>query len=283
MNKEQELNVLAKTWNEVGAERATELANKLGVNPKAVEARAREIRALKDDAEHRKREELKADELHQRLLNERNPRERAKIAEELSAHQSKLNASLDDPYLTSGGTSKQVTRREQLKNPQNIQAGDRPPLTATEGYQDVLDNLYMLEHTFHLIEGEGGRMSAGNAKKMAKYADRLLLSAGRHGASTQEAQAARDLWYDIAQMMLPALRANASGVVNDENTYSAIVAAKERLQAQVDAIAVAIKRRSEAHLGTASPPEIAASNKAVEELQQQKTIVGNVPANSAEH
>jgi len=174
--KESELNVFAKMLKDgVPYEEVKRLASAAGVDMAEVAGRQKEIAKLAVDQQLFKQLELKLDSLHaQFVMAEKagDVAQQAKIAEEMAAVQGKLNAAIPGPYMTPGGGAKHVSRRDPKLRPSGAFQGMSPIL----GYTAVIDDLYMLMHA--LPEKE---FTEKSAKGMAKYGDRLLVTAGQFG------------------------------------------------------------------------------------------------------
>jgi len=160
---------------------ATELRK--GTPREAVEKMAKEAHVNMADVEKHlaggeqlyKQLELKLDALHAQFAMAQKAGDvarQAQLAEEMAALQGKLNAAIPGPYMTPGGGAKHVSRRERVLRP----GGGFQAMSPILGYTAVIDDLYMLMHA--LPEKE---FTEKSAKGMAKYGDRLLVTAGQFG------------------------------------------------------------------------------------------------------
>ena len=243
MVEESELNVLskmlrnAKTTKEV--ENVQDFAKGLGVDMKKLAAREEEIAKLATDTDLYRRTELEMDVLHNKFLAEKDPVKKAAIAQEMATTQSKLNAAVEGPYLTPGGVAKHVTYRELPLRP----AGAFKPISPAMGYMAVLDDLAMLQKNLQPVAKEG--FSSEAAKDMAKYADRLMVTAGQHGTDMAKAKKARTLYEKVDVLLAGArkdpekLAAQAEGYLKD---------AKGLLEEQLTELVQATKKNADAYL-----------------------------------
>lgn len=227
---EAELNVFAKMLKDgVPIEEVRKLATAAGVDMAAITARQKELTKLSTDylanelrkgtpkeevqkmakdmgvdmadvekhlgggEQLYKEMELQLDALHSRFSAAEKAgdvAQQAKIAEEMAAIQGKLNAAIPGPYMTPGGGAKHVSRREPKLRPD----GSFVPMSPILGYTAVIDDLYMLMHA--LPEKE---FTEKSAKGMAKYADRLLVTAGQFGVEMKGSK--RALFDEIAGLL----------------------------------------------------------------------------------
>ncbi len=182
-----------------------------------------------------RRMELQMDVLHQRFLSETNPRAKAAIAEEMAATQSKLNAAVQGPYVTPGGTYKHVTARER-----ELRRGvPFAPMSTRMGYMALLDDLYMLTHVQGAIATQG--LSATAAKSLLKYADRLIITAGQHGVDLAKARQARQLFDNVEALLATARRDPARLTEGSARGYFRQAVAN--LEQQIDLLLGKVKQR----------------------------------------
>ncbi|MGD8855710.1 MAG: hypothetical protein PVG33_05225, partial [Chloroflexota bacterium] len=192
---DSELNVLAKMLMKGGDEAAVKkMAKNLGVRMKEVKVRAGELKGLTKNKITKL--ELKLDVMHRRFLRTESPKKRAMIAEEMSKIQGKLNAIVEGPYLTPGGVSKHVTRREIKMRPM----GRFKQMSPAMLYMAFLDDFYMLQGVLAKVEKVG--FTEETAKSMAKYSDRLLVSAGQIGGiDVAKVKASRALFENMEGLL----------------------------------------------------------------------------------
>lgn len=243
MVEESELNVLAKmlrnakTANDI--EKVQDFAKGLGVDMKKLAAREEEIAKLASDTDLYRRTELEMDNLHAKFLAEKNPAKKADIAQEMATTQSKLNAAVKGPYLTPGGVAKHVTYRDLPLRP----AGAFKPISPAMGYMAVLDDLVMLEKSLQPVAEEG--FSSSVAKDMAKYADRLTITAGQHGTDMAKAKKARIL-YEKVDALLAGARKDPEKLAAQAEEY--LKDAKGLLEEQLAELSQATKKNADAYL-----------------------------------
>ena len=274
--KEAELNVLAKMLKDgVPAETVAKHAKEMGVDMATVMARNKEITALSKDyltgllkrgtteAEVKKlagemgvsfddvvknldtfedayrKLEIQMDALHQQFNAAKAARDlprQAQLAEEMAAIQGKLNAAIPGPYMTPGGGAKHVTRREmKLRGSAGYKA-----MSPAMGYMAVLDDLYMLRHS---LPAAGEAFTAKSAKSMAKYGDRLLVTAGQFGVD-MGGKSARPL-FDTYTTLLAGARKDAARL---GNAASALGSAKQSLESQLGDMIKAAKQNADDYL-----------------------------------
>jgi hypothetical protein len=202
MVKEAELNTFAKMLREGASEsELKQLAQKLGIHPRweQITSRAAELKQLAENPVLRHQKALELDAIAARF-ERASKADKPAIAEELAYKQALLNAAEHDAYVTPGGALKQVSMRE----------GQRIAMSAQMRYMDVLDETQMLGHTLGEINSIG--FTPENAKAMAKYTDRLIITAGQlRGIDIASATAlggkARAAFED-AEMLLAQARKN---------------------------------------------------------------------------
>jgi hypothetical protein len=114
----------------------------------------------------------------------------------MSKIQGKLNAIVEGPYLTPGGVSKHVTRREIKMRPM----GRFKQMSPAMLYMAFLDDFYMLQGVLAKVEKVG--FTEETAKSMAKYSDRLLVSAGQIGGiDVAKVKASRALFENMEGLL----------------------------------------------------------------------------------
>jgi hypothetical protein len=275
--KEAELNVLAKMMKDgVPADQVAKHAKDLGVDMAQVAARNKEITALSKDyltgllkrgkpqsevkemaekmgvpfddvlknmdtfEDAYRKLELQMDALHQSYIDAAgNLPKQAQVAEEMAALQGKLNAAVEGPYMTPGGAAKHVTRREPtLRGLPTARAGKA--MSPAMAYMAVLDDLYMLEHA---LAGTRDGFNSSAAKSMAKYGDRLLVTAGQFGADMSR-KSAGPLFNSVSKL-LAAARRDAAGLAKCND---ALRSAKDALVGQLDGILKGVRKNAEDYL-----------------------------------
>ncbi len=159
----------------------------------------------------------------------------ARIGEQMAAIQGKLNASISGPYMTPGGGAKHVSRRERALRPD----GSFVPMSPILGYTAVLDDLYMLTHA--LPEKAFDEKAA---KGMAKYADRLLVTAGQFGVEMKGSK--RALFDDMAVLLERARLEKDKPAL--EKAISALDGAKGQLNQQLGEIIAGAKKNATEYL-----------------------------------
>jgi hypothetical protein len=193
---ESELNVLARMLRDGHPiEEVRKTAASLGVPLPRIEARAAEIGALAADPAKVARMELEMDALHRKFAAETDPLRKAALAQEMSSKQSLINATNKEAYLTPGGAALHVTRRDDIAK---VRSGPFVPISPAMGYMVVLDNLATLTHA-----SARGPLEE-QIKSMAKYAERLMITAGQHGADTAGSNAARATFDAMSDTLLVA-------------------------------------------------------------------------------
>jgi hypothetical protein len=279
--KTSELNVFAKMLKDgVPYEEVKKLATAAGVDMAEVAARQKEIYALSVDyianelrkgtpkealAEKLRKEgyanisqligdaekhllsgdqlyrhlELRLDALHTQFEMAKQAGDvgkQAQIAEQMAEIQGKLNAAIAGPYVTPGGGAARVSRRDlELRKL-------RPPGSAMSpllGYTAVLDDLYFLMHAL-----PSGEFTEGSAKKMAKYGDRVLVTAGQFGVEMKGST--RALFDDIAGLLERARIEKKSKALQDRwpMTVGFLEQAKGQLNGQLTQIITAVKKNA---------------------------------------
>src|SRR5205823_630279 len=120
--------------------------------------------------------QLEIDALAGRLERATNAADKAAISEKLAEKQMTLNTILHDAYATPGAGYKQIGAREA--------AGDlakrfpvAPPMSRSMRYMAVLGELPMVEGVLRNAAEKG--LTAETAKGLAKYGDRLVITAGQ--------------------------------------------------------------------------------------------------------
>jgi hypothetical protein len=216
----------------------TKEANKLGVTIQAVKAH------LQTGQDIYRQLELQMDVLHWRFQQAAGtPARQAQIAEEMAKIQGKLNAAVHGPYMTPGGAAKHATRREYKLRPK----GAYQVMSPTLGYTALLDDFFMLQHG---LKGAGIEFTEDHAKSMAKYGDRLLVTAGQFGADLGQVST-RALWDDLSLILQ---RARQEGKkVPLEKVRSTLDSVKNTLQGQLNDLAKAVKKNAYDYLGQPSP------------------------------
>jgi hypothetical protein len=307
--KEAELNVLAKMLKDgVPAEQVAKHAKDLGVDMAQVTARNKEITALSKDYltgllkrgtpqdEVRKmagemgvnfddvlknmdtfedayrKLEMQMDVLHKQYIDSAGnlPRQ-AQIAEEMASIQGKLNAAIPGPYMTPGGGAKHVTRREpKLRGSAGYKA-----MSPAMAYMAVLDDLYMLQHA---LPAAGEAFSAKSAKSLAKYGDRLLVTAGQFGID-MGGKSSGPLFASVAEL-LAAARRDASGLAKCND---AILGARGALEGQLDTILKGVKQNAEDYLADVASGAVKSSGdvagstlKAESNVMSQKALTKGI-------
>jgi hypothetical protein len=151
------------------------------------------------------------------------------------------------PYVTPGGVAKHVTRREGVGGLKEA-AGAFKKLSPAMGYMAFLDDLYMLQH---VLDGVGKKgFGPSSAKSMAKYADRLAISAGQYGVDMAKAGSARVL-FDTVDALLQGARKNPETLVKKAGEH--LEAARNLCQQQVKEMLPAVKKSADDYL--LHPPE----------------------------
>ena len=161
--------------------------------------------------------------------------QQAKLGEEMAAIQGKLNASVPGPYMTPGGGAKHVSRRERALRPD----GSFMPMSPILGYTAVIDDLYMLMHA--LPEKE---FTEKSAKGMAKYADRLLVTAGQFGVEMKGSK--RALFDEMAGLLERARLEKDKPAL--EKAISLLEGAKGQLKQQLGEIVAGAKKNATEYL-----------------------------------
>ena len=262
MVKEAELNVFAKMLREGASESELKaFAQNAGIKVpwEQVTRRADEIRKLAANPVLRHQKALELDALARRF-EAAGKAEKPAIAADMAYKQALLNAAEKDAYVTPGGALKQVSMRE----------GERIAMSAQMRYMDVLDQTQMIGHTLGEIHSLG--VTPENAKALAKYTDRLVITAGQLkgidiAAATAKGAQAHKLFED-AEMLLalarknPASAAKAAGMVNEAQTLL------NELLADI------LKGSKEAELA-ASAADREAAIKAVHALEHQLELLGH--------
>jgi len=291
---EAELNVLAKML-QGGADPAqvAKTAKELGVDMAAVAARQKEVATLSTDylanmlrqgtseadvakmasemgvsmdavkahlhtgQDLYRQLELKMDVLHKRYLDAAgDAAKQAQIAEEMAAIQGKLNAAVPGPYITPGGGAKHVSHREAQLRPKGPYKAMSPAL----GYTALLDDFYMLQHA---LQGVGSEFSEKQAKSMAKYGDRLLITAGQFGIDMAKGST-RNLWDDISLILQRARQEGKKAPL--DNLQKTLNSAKTSLEGQLNDLAKAVKKNADEYLAQAAPAVKASDTKSVFEM-----------------
>ncbi len=272
---EAELNVFAKMLKDgVPIDEVRKLATAAGVDMAAVTARQKELTKLSTDylanelrkgtpkeevqkmakdmgvdiadvekhlaggEQVYKEMELQLDALHSQFSAAEKAgdvAQQAKIGEEMAAIQGKLNAAIPGPYMTPGGGAKHVSRREPKLRPD----GSIVPMSPILGYTAVIDDLYMLMHA--LPEKE---FTEKSAKGMAKYADRLLVTAGQFGVSMKGSK--RALFDDIAGLLERARLEKDKPAL--EKAISLLEGAKAQINQQLGEIVAGAKKNATEYL-----------------------------------
>jgi hypothetical protein len=212
-----------------------EMARKMGVTMEAVDA------YLKSGKDIYRTLELKLDVLHKRFDKAKgNPAKQAEIAEEMAVIQGKLNAAVQGPYMTPGGASKHVTRREMEMRGKVAHTAMSPAL----GYTALLDDFYMLQHALHDV---GAEFTEDQAKSMAKYGDRLLVSAGQFGVDLTKKNT-RTLWEEIARILERARIEKQKP--NLTLLQPKLSSAKTALEGQLNDLSKAVKKNADDYLAS---------------------------------
>ncbi|HEV3166374.1 MAG TPA: hypothetical protein VGZ22_20285, partial [Isosphaeraceae bacterium] len=262
MVKEAELNVFAKMLKEGASESELKaFAQNAGIKVpwEKVTVRAEELRKLAADPVLRHQKALELDALARRF-EAAGRAEKPAIATEMAYKQALLNAAEKDAYVTPGGALKQVSMRE----------GERVAMSAQARYMDVLDQTQMIGHTLGEIHSLG--ITPENAKALAKYTDRMVITAGQLksidiAAATTKGAKAKQLFED-AEMLLtlarknPATAAKAAGTLNDA----------QRLLSEL--LTDIVKGSKEAELAAAAVDKEAA-RKAAHAVERQLELLGH--------
>ncbi len=178
--------------------------------------------------------ELRMDALHDRFAAAEKSgdiAEQARLGEEMAALQGKLNAAIPGPYMTPGGALKHVTRRERKLRPD----GSYVPMSPIMGYMAVIDDLYMLMHALPETE-----FTEKSAKGMAKYADRLLVTAGQFGIEMKGSR--RALFDDIAGLLERSRKEGDMPAL--EKAIPLLEGAKSQVNGQLREIVVGVKKEA---------------------------------------
>jgi hypothetical protein len=203
--KESELNVLAKMLNSDVEEKVVKIyADELKVSLKTIKDRAEEIKLLKETEKISTgnplglKMELQMDVLHRKLFSETTTTAQKQIiAEEIATIQAKLNASINDAYITPRSAFVQVTRKEARK--EGLSVITSKPISSAMGYMDVLDQLSMLEITRIKIVKNG--LVSETCKDLAKYAERLMSTSKEYGVDFAKAKGAKLLFDHVSELL----------------------------------------------------------------------------------
>lgn len=215
------------------------MADEMGVSMDAVKAH------LETGQDLYRQLELKMDVLHKRFLSAAgDPATQAQIAEEMAAIQGKLNAAVPGPYMTPGGGAKHVTHREAQLRP----IGPRQALSPVLGYTALMDDYFMLQHA---LQDVGAEFTEKQAKAMAKYGDRLLITAGQYGLDMFKSNS-RALWEDLGRILERARLEKKKPPL--DLLQPKLGAAKQSLQGQLDELAQAVKKNAEDYLAQVALP-----------------------------
>jgi hypothetical protein len=122
-------------------------------------------------------------------------------------------------------------------------AGAFKPISPAMGYMAVLDDLAMLEKSLQPVAEEG--FSSSVAKDMAKYADRLTITAGQHGTDMAKAKKARIL-YEKVDALLAGARKDPEKLAAQAEEY--LKDAKGLLEEQLAELSQATKKNADAYL-----------------------------------
>jgi hypothetical protein len=217
MVKESEINVLAKMLHE-GSSAEDVLKYAKQMHPELAKAAGPETSQLWKDVLERKafidklaenkpmqrQLQLEIDALAGRLEKATDAADRAAIAEEMASKQMQLNTILHDAYATPGAGYKQVTARGIAAGDVAARAGKMGTMSARMRYMAVIGELPMVEGI--LRDAEKG-LSPQTAKGLAKYADRLVITAGQLGGTDAaklgaRAIEARELYQDVEYLLL---------------------------------------------------------------------------------
>ena len=299
--KEAELNVFAKMLNDgVPMEEVKKLAVAAGADIGEIAARQKELKKLSTDylagelrkgtpraeVEKMAKEmhvefaavekhfaggeqlykelELQLDALHSQFsMAEKagNVAQQARLGEEMAALQGKLNSAIPGPYVTPGGGAKHVSRRERALRPD----GSFMPMSPILGYTAVIDDLGMLMHA--LPEKE---FTEKSAKGMAKYADRLLVTAGQFGVEMKGSK--RALFDEIATLLERARLEKDKPAL--EKAISLLEGAKGQLNQQLGEIVAAAKKNATEYLK--EPTYASFSERTLTTLAQEIAHIGNI-------
>jgi hypothetical protein len=233
---ESELNVLAKMIREGASETEVRgFEKKIGVEFDDVTARVREIDELAADPLAVHKLELRMDVLHKRFetLKATDPTAAGAVAAEMATIQGKLNTLVSDAYVTPGAAYKHVGLREpSLRAGIELEPG-KVLMTPAMRYMAVLDDMQMLSHTLGAAKA-AGRFTADAAKDMAKYSQRLVVTAGQLGAiDVAKAADARIIFYQVDGLFGAAKKAPAH-VARTAQGY--LDEARKLLEEQLDEI-----------------------------------------------
>jgi hypothetical protein len=239
-------------------EQVEKMAKEMGVDMADVD------KHLLSGAQLYKEMELQLDALHTQFAAAEKAGDvasQARLGEEMAALQGKLNAAIPGPYMTPGGGAKHVTRREAKLRPD----GTRVPMSPIMGYMAVIDDLYMLMHAL-----PGQEFTEKSAKGMAKYGDRLLVTAGQFGVEMKGST--RALFDDIAGLLERArLEKDAPAL---EKAIPLLEGAKGQLNGQIGAIVAGVKKNATEFL--AEPTYAGFTEKTLAALAQMSARVSSV-------
>jgi hypothetical protein len=291
---QQELARHAKTLGidlEALAARRTEVAeltvSKMimdGAPAKEIEAAAKKmgVDPTKLDPNLFRRTELDMDALHQRFLDAKTVPEKAEIAKEMAIKQSLLDSAHEGAYSTSGGVAKEVSRRGGMGG---SRAGAYTKMTPTMGLEHVIDQLPMLQATWKKIAKRGGVPDVAAAKALAKYADRILVTAGQYegawfgpvkgmaSVELAEAMRMRALFHDV-QAILAVARAEPSRILE---MYPILDEAMKLLDGRLDWIIKNLKHNADEYLRTGGDAGVVKELAAVEKgLIDQLDVVRGI-------
>ncbi len=213
--------------------------------------------------------EIKQDVLHQQYKDAAgNLPKQAQIAEEMAANQGKLNAAIPGPYVTPGGGAKHVSRREpKLRGTAGYKA-----MSPAMAYMAVLDDLYMLKHS---LPAAGKTFDAKSAKGMAKYGDRLLVTAGQFGVN-MSGESTGPLFANMSQLLAGARGKNPAAMARFPDELNS---ATRSLIDQLDSIRQAVKQNADDYLasGAGEASDVAANlAKAEARIRAQTALISAI-------
>lgn len=254
--KETGLNAFARMIREGGTasrDRAIRLAQDMGFSKNDVLERLKEVSDLADDLPKIRRLELEVDRLHARFVKTPNPADAKLIA----ANQSKINAATHGGYVTPGGVSKHVTRKEHIDG-----VLDRP-LSPDMQRMAFIEDVVAMDGAFRALREDAGPDAL---KDVSKYAERFLRSAGQAGVDADTLKYTFDLWRQFDDLLALArsqprtveLRQSVSERLRD------IPALAKTLEDQLERIAAAVGRSTGG----------SALAKAIREMARLATSVG---------
>jgi hypothetical protein len=115
-------------------------------------------------------------------------------------------------------------------------------------YMAILDDFYMLQNTLAKVE-KAGKFTESTAKAMAKYADRLLVSAGQIGGiNVAKVKASRALFENIEGLLRRSRLEKRAAPLSDVARH--LEDAKQGLATTIESMSSKAKKNSDAYLAT---------------------------------